>query len=214
MTIKAVLFDMDGVLIEAKEWHYEALNKALDLFGMPISRHDHLTTFDGLPTRKKLEMLSLERGLPTQLHEFINEMKQLYTLEMVHTLCKPRFAQENALSTLKAMGYKMAVCSNSVRSSVNLMMDRSGLAPYLDIQISNEDVSKGKPDPEMYLKAMKHFGLRPDECLILEDNENGIKAARASGAHLLIIKEVEETNLENILGRIREIEAQVERKAA
>ena len=63
MQIKAVLFDMDGVLIDAKEWHYEALNRALALFGMPISRFEHLTTFDGLPTRKKLEMLSLELSL-------------------------------------------------------------------------------------------------------------------------------------------------------
>lgn len=214
MAIKAVLFDMDGVLIEAKEWHYEALNMALDLFGMPISRHDHLTTFDGLPTRKKLEMLSLDRGLPVQLHEFINEMKQQYTIEMIHTRCKPRFAQERALSALKAEGYKLAVCSNSVRNTVNLMMDRAGLASYLDIQISNEDVSKGKPDPEMYLKAMKHFGLSPDECLILEDNENGIKAARASGAHLLIVKEVSDTNLDAIRSRIEEINQTAEQKVA
>ncbi len=214
MTIKAVLFDMDGVLIEAKEWHYEALNQALDLFGMSISRHDHLTAFDGLPTRKKLEMLSLEHDLPVQLHEFINEMKQQYTTEMIHTRCKPRFAQERALSALKAMGYKLAVCSNSVRSTVNLMMDRAALAPYLDIQISNEDVSKGKPDPEMYLKAMNHFGLAPEECLILEDNENGIKAARASGAHLLIIKEVTDTNLDAILDRINEINQTASQKAA
>ena len=59
--IKAIIFDMDGVLIDAKEWHYEALNRALDLLGMEISRHDHLVTYDGLPTRKKLEMLSMER---------------------------------------------------------------------------------------------------------------------------------------------------------
>jgi HAD superfamily hydrolase (TIGR01509 family) len=208
MTIKAVLFDMDGVLIEAKEWHYEALNMALGLFGMRISRHDHLTTFDGLPTRKKLEMLSIERGLPRDLHEFINEMKQRYTMEMVYTKCKPRFAQERALSQLKADGYKLAVCSNSVRATVSLMMERSGLAPYLDLQISNEDVSKGKPDPEMYLKAMHHFGLQPHECLIVEDNENGIKAARASGAHLLVVREVHETNLDNIRRRIHEINSQ------
>ena len=70
---------MDGVLIDAKEWHYEALNKALALFGYQISRYEHLVTYDGLPTRKKLEMLSMEQGLPVQLHSFINEMKQLYT---------------------------------------------------------------------------------------------------------------------------------------
>ncbi|WP_185022353.1 HAD hydrolase-like protein, partial [Pseudomonas fluorescens] len=60
--IKAVIFDMDGVLIEAKDWHYDALNKALNLFGYNISRHDHLTSYDGLPTAHKLEMLSVEHG--------------------------------------------------------------------------------------------------------------------------------------------------------
>ena len=74
--IKAIIFDMDGVLIEAKDWHYEALNKSLRLFGYEISRIDHLATYDGLPTRKKLEMLSIERGLPIELHGFVNEMKQ------------------------------------------------------------------------------------------------------------------------------------------
>jgi HAD superfamily hydrolase (TIGR01509 family) len=212
--IKAVLFDMDGVLIEAKEWHYEALNKALDLFGMSISRFDHLTTFDGLPTRRKLEMLSMERGLPRELHEFLNEMKQQYTMEMVHTSCKPRFCHQQALATLKHRGYKLAVCSNSVRMTVETMMEKAGLASYLDVMVSNEDVSKGKPDPEMYLKAMRHFGLRPDECLIVEDNEHGIRAARASGAHLLVVREVADTHLDNIVSRIGEIEDRLHRSAA
>lgn len=205
MVIKAVLFDMDGVLIEAKEWHYEALNKALDLFGMPISRFDHLTTFDGLPTRRKLEMLSLERSLPRELHEFINEMKQQYTMELVHTQCKPQFTCEYALSMLKKRGYKLAVCSNSVRNTVETMMQKAGLHPYLDYMVSNEDVKKGKPDPEMYVKAMTHFSLQPSQCLIVEDNENGIRAARDSGAHVLVVKDVSETNFENINKMIKKI---------
>lgn len=205
--IRAVLFDMDGVLIEAKDWHYEALNKALTLFGMSISRYDHLITFDGLPTRKKLEMLSLERGLPRELHEFLNEMKQAYTIQMVYEKCRPQFAQERALSALKARGYKLAVCSNSVRNSVEVMMERAALTRYLDLMVSNEDVKVGKPDPEMYLKAMDHLDLSPDECLIVEDNENGIRAAKASGANLLAVKEVGDTNLENILRRIATIES-------
>ncbi|KAG1436884.1 hypothetical protein G6F57_020478 [Rhizopus arrhizus] len=190
---------MDGVLIEAKEWHYEALNRALDLFGMPISRFDHLTTFDGLPTRKKLEMLSLERGLPSELHEFINEMKQQYTMELVQTQCKPRFVHEYALSSLKARGYRMAVCSNSVRQTVTTMMEKANLSPYLSFMISNEDVRVGKPNPEMYLTAMQRFGVDPKQCLIVEDNENGIKAARASGAQVLIVRDVGDTNLDNIV---------------
>lgn len=207
MTIKAILFDMDGVLIEAKEWHYEALNKVLHLFGMPISRKDHLEIFDGLPTKRKLEILTRERRLPRELHDFINEMKQQYTLEIVHTRCKPCFIHEFALSDLRLRGYKLAVCSNSVRNTVELMMQKSALDKFLDLMISNEDVSNGKPDPEMYLKAMKYFDLKPHECLIVEDNENGIKAAKASGAHLLIVKEVDEVTIDNILSRIEKIKS-------
>lgn len=205
MTIKAVLFDMDGVLVEAKDWHYEALNKALDLFGMPISRIDHLKTFDGLPTRKKLEILSIERGLPTELHDFINELKQVYTMEIVYTRCKPQFTHELALSRLKLKGYKIAVCSNSVRNSVETIMYKSGLYKYIDLIISNEDVERGKPDPEMYKKAMKTLKVKPQNCLIVEDNENGIKAARASGAHLLVVKEANETNYDNLIKKINDI---------
>lgn len=108
----------------------------------------------------------------------------------------------------------MAVCSNSVRSTVVTMMRKAGLDAYLDIMVSNEDVSRGKPDPEMYLKAMTSFGLDPSECLIVEDNENGIKAAKASGGHLLVVKEVDDTNIQNILGRIAEIENALTEKGA
>jgi HAD superfamily hydrolase (TIGR01509 family) len=207
MKIKAVLFDMDGVLVEAKEWHYDALNRALDLFGLKISRFDHLSTFDGLPTMKKLEMLTMEKGLPKELHLFLNEMKQLYTMEIVHTNCKPKFEQEYALSRLKEMGLKIAVCSNSIRNTVVTIMDKTCLIDYIDVIISNEDVAKGKPDPEMYIKAMNEFNLSPDECLIVEDNENGIKAAKASGANLLIVNEVVDTNFSNIYSKIKEIES-------
>lgn len=122
--IKAVIFDMDGVLIEAKDWHYEALNKSLRLFGHTISRHDHLTTYDGLPTSRKLDMLSVERDLPLELHNFINEMKQEYTMEIVYAQCKPTFVHQYALSSLKKLGYKLAVASNSIRNTVEVMMEK------------------------------------------------------------------------------------------
>jgi HAD superfamily hydrolase (TIGR01509 family) len=151
-------------------------------------------------------MLSLDRGLPRALHPFLNEMKQRFTTEMIYTLCKPNFAQEQALATLKARGYLTAVCSNSIRNTVELMMDRAGLVRYFDVLISNEDVKHPKPDPEMYLAAMEGLGCAPDECLIIEDNENGIRAARASGGHLLIVDSVQDTNISNILRRITEVD--------
>ena len=204
--IKAVIFDMDGVLIEAKDWHYKALNRALGLFGQAISRYDHLVTFDGLPTITKLDMLTLERGLPKKLHEFINELKQKYTIELVHQHCKPRFDHEYALSKLKSQGYRIGCGSNSVRQSIEIMLQKSDLMKYMETVVSAQEVSEPKPSPEMYEKIISYFNLTPQECLIIEDNENGIKAAKASGAHVLIVKEVDEVNIGNITNKIKQIE--------
>ena len=204
--IKSILFDMDGVLIDAKDWHYDALNRALQHFGYTISMESHLSTFDGLPTRKKLQMLSSSKGLPLGLHSFINSLKQSYTLEISYQRCKPVFNHQYALSRLKEEGYRLAVCSNSVRQSIDSMMDLAALAPYLDLTISNQDVQKGKPDPEMYLKAMEKLDVKPEECLILEDNDHGIQAALAAGGHLLKIGVPDDVTYKAIKTRINQIE--------
>jgi HAD superfamily hydrolase (TIGR01509 family) len=206
MKIKAVIFDMDGVLIDARDWHYESLNKALGLFGSEISRYDHLVTFDGLPTKKKLEMLSLENGFPKKLHDFTNKLKQQYTMDIVHVKCKPTFHHQYALSKLRNSNYKIAVCSNSIRNTIEVMMEKSGLLEYLNFIISNQDVKNGKPDPEMYTLAMNKLELNPDECLIVEDNENGLKAAIASGANVLKVENPDNVTYFNIINRIKEIE--------
>jgi HAD superfamily hydrolase (TIGR01509 family) len=204
--IKAVIFDMDGVLIDAKDWHYEALNKALAIFGLTISRHDHLVTFDGLSTGQKLKMLSKTYVLPESLHGFINEMKQQYTMDITHQLCKPVFHHQYALAKLKENGYQLAVASNSIRNTVKVMMEKSALMDYLEFYLSNQDVSNGKPDPEIYNLAIQKLGLRPDECVIVEDNDNGIKAAKASGAHVLKVETIHDVNFDNVMHFIKEVE--------
>lgn len=200
--IKAVIFDMDGVLVEAKDWHYEALNRALNLYGFNISRQDHLQTFDGLPTRVKLEMLSRSSRLPENLHPIINKLKQIYTLDLVEVFCNPTDAHLDALRQLKANGYKLAVASNSVRQSVEVMMEKTKLAPFLDVMLSNEDVDSPKPAPDIYIAAAEKLGFHPSECLVLEDNINGIKAALAAGTKLLKVKDINEVNYANILDHI------------
>lgn len=204
--IKAILFDMDGVLIDAKDWHYEALNKALGLFGLGISRYDHLHTFDGLPTMVKLKMLSEQYYLPEELHSFINEVKQKYTADATVLKCHPLFQHEYALSRLHNENYKIAVCSNSVRATIKLMMEKSGLSPYIDLIVSNEDVTKAKPDPEMYLKAMDKLGYDFSQCLIVEDNPKGVAAGKASGARVMEVATVYDVNYENIWKMIVESE--------
>ncbi|MBI1343048.1 MAG: HAD-IA family hydrolase [Terrimonas sp.] len=204
--IKAVIFDMDGVLIDARDWHYEALNKALGLFGMAISRFDHLVTYDGLPTKEKLKMLTMEKGFPQGLHGFINELKQQYTIEEVILKCRPVFHHQYALARLKNEGYKLVVCSNSIKDSITIMLTKAGVIDYFDFYLSNQDVKKGKPDPEMYNNAIERLALRPDECLVVEDNENGIKAALASGAHLMKVTGVNDVHYQSVTNRIKEIE--------
>jgi beta-phosphoglucomutase len=207
--IKVILFDMDGVLIDAKEWHYEALNKALELFGMTISRYDHLVTYDGLPTIKKLEILSTEKGLPQGLHDFINSMKQQYTKDQIHQKCKPYFPHEYALSRLQQENYRMAVCSNSIRESINLMMDKAALSQYMEFIISNQDVEKPKPDPAMYNLGITKMKVSPQEVIIVEDNPIGIKAAKATGAHVLEVKDVSEVNYRRITDFILHVEKEL-----
>jgi len=204
--IKAVIFDMDGVLIDAKEWHYEALNRALSLFGFVINRYDHLVTYDGLPTNKKLEILSCDRGFPRTLHKFVNELKQQYTLELVNSQCKPRFNHEYALSRLRQEGYKLAVASNSVRQTVDMMMDKANLTGYLDFMLSNQDIRRPKPDPEIYHTAIAKAGVSPEECVVVEDNHHGIEAATRAGANVLRVQAVSDVTYSRIRSFIQTVE--------
>jgi len=206
--IKAILFDMDGVLVDAKDWHYQALNRALNFFGMDIDRYDHLVTYDGLPTKKKLEMLTLEKNLPKGLHSFIYKLKQEYTVNEIIAKCKPQFTHQYALSRLNKEGFQLAVCSNSIRETIKLMLERADLVQYCAFYLSNEDVEFSKPHPEVYLKAMQKLNVSPKECLIIEDNPQGLKAAEESGAHWLEVRDTLDVNYENIIGRIKEIDSE------
>ncbi|MHA6679794.1 HAD family hydrolase [Enterobacter cloacae] len=207
MKIRGVIFDMDGVLIDAREWHYKALNQALSIFSLEICRADHEGEFDGLPTRDKLHLLSERAGLPVALHGFINEMKQRYTEQYIYQQCWPVFEHQHALSRLRESGYQLAVASNSIKHTIETMLTRANLLPYLDFFLSNEDVACGKPDPEIYLKAMHQLELTPQECVIIEDNPHGIAAARATGANVLEVRDPSDVTWDKISDFIIRCEA-------
>jgi beta-phosphoglucomutase len=200
--IKSVIFDMDGVLIDAREWHYLALNRALKLFGFEISRHQHLTTFDGLPTKKKLALLTMEEDLPESLHSYIAELKQKYTVELVHSNCNPSFKHLRLLTKLRNDGYITALASNSIKSTIELMLEKANLADKFEYITSAEDVLKPKPDPEIYIRTMEALRVLPTDCLVIEDNEHGVRAALASGAHVLQVVNPFDVSVENVYRRI------------
>ena len=166
--IKLIIFDLDGVLVEAKNIHYEALNSALgDEFA--ISWNEHLSVYDGLKTRQKLNMLSDKKGLAKDEHNKVWLKKQKLTLLKLRELSEDEKLKA-IMSDLVTNGYKIAVCSNSIRKTCLTVLSKLGIMEYMDLVISNEDVQNSKPHPEMYWKAISKMSCLPEETLIVEDS--------------------------------------------
>lgn len=192
---KAVLFDLDGVLVNMPDAHYEALNRALSLFGAKIEKDEHYGFLNGLPSRKKLGLLEEQGRLPSGLVEFINEIKQQYTKQIIPNHCPPEHSKLIMMRQLKNAGLKVGCCSNSVQETLHLMLKSALLFDHFDLIIGNDQVSKAKPDPEMYTLAMEKLGVTPEETIIVEDSPHGIEAARASGAKVYEVRGVEDVHL-------------------
>ena len=203
MKTKLVIFDLDGVLVEAKNIHYDALNEALGKYA--ISWQDHLSTYDGLKTTQKLEMLTEQKGLPIEEHQLIWEKKQYITLQKLKGL-KPNDTLIELMDGLVYKGYKIAVCSNSIRKTVLTVLSKLGIMEFMDYIISNEDVQNSKPHPEMYWRAISKMGCLPEETLIVEDSPYGLLAANRSKAHVLRVKNPTEVTYTNIFKKLTEIE--------
>lgn len=187
--VKLVVFDLDGVLVDAKEIHYESLNRALGEIDInfEISREDHMNIYDGLPTMKKLEILTNRKELPRNLHETIWKRKQELTTSVIKESLPFDERLRSVLQQLKNDGHLIYVCSNSIRESLKLMLYKTGLIEFVDYFIANDDVNKPKPNPEMYLRAMIHAGVKPNETLIVEDSYHGRQAAISSGGYLCCV---------------------------
>ena len=202
--IKAVIFDLDGVLIDADKWHFNALNVALQHSDIdPISWQEHLTIYKGIPTKKKLGILTERKGLNTDLYDKINITKQETTVEIIEKFCHPDLEKIEMMKLLKRK-YKIVICSNAVRNSVELMLGKSGMLPFVDFYLSNEDVKHPKPDPEIYFKAFEMLKLSQGECVIVEDSDVGKKAAMDSGGILCSVNNPDDVNYYRVLKTINE----------
>jgi HAD superfamily hydrolase (TIGR01509 family) len=204
--IKLIVFDLDGVLVDARDLHYDAMNLALADIAPEcvISREEHLSTYDGLPTKKKLELLTEHKGLPQDLYNDIWKIKQAKTAQLINSMTTDhRMAQ--TLSELKKSGYKVYVGSNSVKHTIKMMLLRRGLIEFVDEIFSNQDVNQPKPRPEIYLRCMIHAGVSPRETIIVEDSHVGRKAAIDSGGNLFAVKNSDDVILEDIVEEIKRI---------
>lgn len=206
--IKLVIFDLDGVLISSKKDHFEALNKALrEVAGTEyiISEQEHVNRYDGLPTRKKLAMLTKEKSLPQDLHDKVYVRKQEYTAHLAAKI-RPNPDLKNLLYKLKSKKLKLAVCSNAIEATTKMYLRKLGILDLFDLVIDNQKVKNPKPNPEMYLKTMIHFSLCPKQAVIVEDSAVGVKAAIETCANVFTVSNLKETyNVVQYIDKINNI---------
>jgi HAD superfamily hydrolase (TIGR01509 family) len=210
MSIRLIIFDLDGVLCDVKDMHYEALNRALSAIDpkFVIGREEHLSKYDGLNTTKKLEMLTKDKGLPKEKHDEVWKLKQEKTIEIIDGYTYD-YRLRDVLSKLKTAGYRVCVASNSIRDTVKMMLVRKGLIDHIDYFYSNQDVINPKPNAEIYLRCMIKSGVSPKETLIIEDSHIGRKAALESGAYLFAVKNSKDVDDVTIMEYIRSISGNV-----
>jgi HAD superfamily hydrolase (TIGR01509 family) len=203
--IKLIVFDLDGVLVEAKQIHYDTLNQALREIDdkYVITEAEHLSIYDGLKTTQKLELLTKNKGLHPEFYDDTWYRKQHLTIEAISQL-QPDLEKIELFKELRNMGYKLACASNSIRRSVLVMLAKIGIIEYMDLIISNEDVKNSKPHPEMYWKAMSMMSVLPDECLIVEDSPHGLLAASRSRANVLRVDNPSDLTFDKIQNKLKE----------
>jgi HAD superfamily hydrolase (TIGR01509 family) len=211
--IKLIIFDLDGVLVEAKNIHYESLNLAISKYDemCVIDWNDHLSKYDGLKTQQKLDMLTKEKGLPISFHKPIWDEKQKITLKLLSNIkLNPKLIE--LFSYLSDNGYKIACGSNSIRKTVLTVLSKLGIIEFFDFIVSNEDVVNSKPHPEMYWKCISKMGVLPDQTLIVEDSPYGLLAASRTNSHILRVSNPSDVNKKNVYKKLQEIEKEFMKK--
>jgi len=198
--ITSIVFDLDGVLFDGCDFHAKMFIEAV-LTILPdhtLTREFHDQELNALPTKYKLKKL----GIQSEISDRIYALKQQLTATRIGDSIRPDKKVQDICVKLQALGYKIFCVSNSIRSTVEACLSGMEVKEYFSGIISNEDASAPKPSPEPYLTLYRLHGLSASECLVLEDSEYGIQSARASGAHVLPVRDCADVTLEKILGAL------------
>ena len=203
--IDTIIFDLDGILIDSKKVHYNALNLAIKKAGInyQISMEDHLNIFDGLPTFKKLEILNKKKIIPNRLNKKIINFKNKFTKKVLEKEIKYDPELVKLFERLRKK-FKIGIATNAIQSTLELSIKKLKIKKYIDFSISTKNIKNSKPHPEIYLKAMIELNSSPKNTLILEDSHFGRAAAKDSGANLMPIKNLKDVNYKNIINFIND----------
>jgi len=206
--IKAILFDFDGTLCQLVEAHYSALNAAIEKIAgkqYTISQEEQDKIFNGLSTKTKLNMLIVKKGLPKELVDQINSLKQDLTLGFIQDSISENPKLKQDLQALKDEGYLIYCVSNAMHQTVVSGLTKLDVVSIFDHIIGNDGIKRQKPAPDIYLQAFLHAGLDPKECLIVEDSGHGRESAQRSGAHICTVDSEVDTTYQHIKNRIIQI---------
>lgn len=186
------IFDLDGVLVDAKHYHFQCLNWALEKAGItPISSKEHLERFEGLPTKRKLTILRMEERLTNEEEELVNIYKQEFTLSKLEYLPTPVYLF-NPLVKL-SLSNRLGIASNAKEETVNAFLKFLRFPEVFEVILGNDSdgVENSKPNPSIYTQCIKRMNVLPNEVTAYEDTDLGELAARS--ANILKVVRVNNT---------------------
>jgi putative hydrolase of the HAD superfamily len=190
--IKAVIFDFDGLIIDTETIWYEAFKEALSQFEVDLSIDQFalvIGTDDTVLNQYMMDNLK-ESATITEVRE---SASRLFHEKIGQPIL--REGVEDYLIASKEAGLKIGLASSSKRSWVEKYLKQLDILPYFEVIKTSDDVTSVKPDPELYLQAIKALGVKPEEAVAFEDSLNGLKAARAAGLKCVIFPNPVTTNL-------------------
>lgn len=193
--IKHIIFDLDGVLVDAVELHFHAFNAALfEKTGQSIGWEEHNEKFNGLPTISKLKKMGFT---DERIISDINRLKQTYTSSKFNDLSVDR----NLISILSELkeNYVLSCASNSTRNTVVIALKRLGIDDLFSSVFSNNDVNEPKPSPEIYYRCMLSVGIYVPQTMIIEDSLVGAEAALRSGCRICMVKNRADLTYEKVI---------------
>ena len=197
MSIKMVIFDLDGVLVDACEWHRIALNESLKkLCHYQINIEDHIKTFNGIPTRKKLDILINRGVIKPEIKEKVYDLKQKKTIDIINQLATKRSEKIEMIQYLKSNGILVGCFTNSIRQTATLMLKKTGIYELFDVIVTNQDVEHPKPSPQGYNKIINMFNLDKKSVIIVEDSPKGIESAIKSGCTVIAVNNPDNVNID------------------
>ena len=179
--VKAVIFDMDGVLVDTEPFHLQTEKRMFRKMNLDIPDEEH-AGYMGTATDVMWKQIIGNRNLPLDIAEMteltIQEgLPYFYSLKRID----PMPGLIDLLEKLKTKNIPMAVASSSDPETIRVILEKSGLRQYFLHTVSSSEVGKSKPEPDVFMHAAKLLGVEPENCVVFEDSKNGIKAAKAAG---------------------------------